>query len=306
MPAQGVNHAHQAQQQQQKRPYYHHYHQTLRQQQQQQQESAHPPVDGDCAAPSLRHAATVMRESNCRTATISRAHAKSMYCLTNKDLAECFACQQRQSQPSGGRTSGVGVPTALLYEDVVREYALRKHGGTQEAILAALSRKHAARLHRMDTARANEQERHRRIAKVTSLMLDYCDHGLNVDWLTPSLPTFQRNTLLMPWRLYPEPMNRLVKYCRAVTYNMSDEALVQDVQRIAASHRNYEDRIQYVFRQLLQVCVCMCVCVCVCMCAVCHGIQYVFRQLLQVCMCMCVCVCMYVCSLSSVYCVSSE
>lgn len=97
--------------------------------------------------------------SNCQTVT--QAEAKRIYCLTQKDMQvlKLFGAtrtQQRQRPPR----------IVSLDKQLVLNYALNKHGGTQQGISLAIMQRRAASLQRDSVIKCNILLRKARTARV--------------------------------------------------------------------------------------------------------------------------------------------
>ena len=94
---------------------------------------------------------------------ISQSDAKRIYCLTQKDIDNIKQASSSQGPGPHICTSG---PSRPLDDTVVREYALRKHGGTQQGIELAVVEKQAAKLQREALMRSNVLVRKSRAVQV--------------------------------------------------------------------------------------------------------------------------------------------
>ena len=94
---------------------------------------------------------------------ISQSEAKRIYCLTQKDIDNI-----RLASPVNGSGALIGTTdsSSSLDDVVVREYALRKHGGTQQGIELALVERQAGKLQRAAIMRTNMLVRKSRAVQV--------------------------------------------------------------------------------------------------------------------------------------------
>ena len=84
---------------------------------------------------------------------ISQSDARRIYCLTQKDIDNI-----KQASSAKESDSHTGTPANLMLpldDAAVREYALRKHGGTQQGIELAIVEKQGAKLQREAIMRTN-------------------------------------------------------------------------------------------------------------------------------------------------------
>ena len=141
--------------------------------------------------PTTRNKRMLASDSSATTASrgcpvvISQAQAKRIYCLTQKDIqkikALTQALQQRRGDCATQRPQAASAASAsstecsmLLNEEIVMNYALHKHGGTQQGIDLAIMERHAARLQRAAIIKCNILERKARAARVSCVCLCVC------------------------------------------------------------------------------------------------------------------------------------
>jgi hypothetical protein len=227
-----------------------------------------------------------------RLRTISQTNAKRIYCLTQKDINTIQTLSNKfGNQDAQGRVFSHQFPLlkrrllrGQLDEEIVMNYALAKHGGTQQGIDLAIMQRNAARLQRASVIKCNVLERKARSAQVKTLimlftsfwlsethtytqlvaiLIEYQDRGINQDWLHPSIHTIRQGIFMLPWTSYSEPMDRLIKYCRVTEFNMSEAEIRHDVSVIARKHMQYEDRIDCLHAMMIEVSMCMSAYVCV-------------------------------------------
>jgi hypothetical protein len=113
---------------------------------------------------------------------ISQVSAKRIYCLTQRDigaiklLTEKSQTRRKRLACREAACNALGRPLALtnrrsfsqsnLNEEIVMNYALVKHGGSQKGIDLAVMQRNAARIQRADAARRKQIERKARSEKV--------------------------------------------------------------------------------------------------------------------------------------------